>query len=80
MKTYKITYTNSAGKEVIAKSRGENAEEAFEKYANRPVFGGNSIFFNTRLKMYDADTRGDEWAQYIADDKMVLVEADNASR
>lgn len=59
MRRYKISYKNKT-----AISRGATAEEAFEKYAARPVFGGNNRIPFYSLKMYDADTRGGEWAQY----------------
>ena len=74
MKTYNVGYLNKKGEKIIAKSRGNNAEEAFSKYANRPVFGGNTIFCNWRVKMIDADTYGEEWAEIIADNIRVFVD------
>jgi len=70
METYKIHYINRKGIKIMAKSRGEDAEKAFGKYAMRPVFGGNTIFCNWRVGMYDADTRGEKWAEIIADDNI----------
>ncbi|MDD3906550.1 MAG: hypothetical protein PHS46_08540 [Candidatus Omnitrophica bacterium] len=59
MTRYKVKYK---GKDYI--SRGENAEEAFERFANRQVFGQQALIGNYRLKMVDADTRGKEWALF----------------
>ena len=63
MKRYLITYKN---KKVI--SKGNDCEEALERYSNRPVFGDYSgRIFSWRLKMYDADTRGKKWAEYVSE-------------
>lgn len=59
MNRYEIGY-----KEKKYISKGENALEAFEKFAGRKVFGGNNLIENYSIKQYDADTRGVEWAQY----------------
>lgn len=45
---------------------GKNCEEAMEKFSHRKVFGQNLIY-DYRIRMYDADTLGDEWAQYYCD-------------
>jgi len=51
---------------------GENTEDVMVKFVNRKVFG-NPLIINYRLKMYDADTRGEQWAQYVADDKVIMI-------
>jgi hypothetical protein len=43
---------------------GEDAFEAMDKFANRKVFGQNLIFDYT-VKMFDADTQGEDWLQVI---------------
>lgn len=68
MNNYKIIM---AGKKYIY--RGDHTDNAMIKFANRKVFG-NPLVCNCRLKMYDADTRGVEWAQYVCDSKKVLIE------
>ena len=42
---------------------GANCGEAMEKFSHRKVFG-EALVFDYKIKMYDADTRGEEWAQY----------------
>ena len=44
-----------------------------EKFQNRKVFG-NPIICNVSLNMYDADTRGEQWVQYVADGKILGIE------
>jgi hypothetical protein len=58
MKRYTVEYK---GKRYI--SRGESAVDAFQRFARRQVFGSDLIP-SYELAMYDADTRGDVWAQY----------------
>ena len=68
MNKYKVNYN---GKTYFY--TGENTGEAAEKFENRKVFG-NYLVVNMRLKMYDADTRGEKWAEYTADNKPVSIE------
>ena len=42
---------------------GNDCGEAMEKACSTKVFG-NAVFFAPKLKQYDADTRGVDWAQY----------------
>lgn len=58
---YKIQYN---GKEYV--STGASAQEAWEKWANVPLFGGGARIGCYRLKMIDADTCGQQWATYNA--------------
>jgi hypothetical protein len=58
---FKITYR---GKEYT--SRGENCEEAMERFAGRKVFGGGAWIGKYLLVQYDADTRGHRWAEFVA--------------
>ena len=44
---------------------GNNCQEAFEKFANHSVFGQRNLIENYKLNQYDADTRGESWAQYF---------------
>lgn len=74
MKTYKISYTNNKGQKVTAKARGENSEDAMHSYAHRMVFG-NPIFINVSTKNIDADTRGQKWGIFKADNIRVEVDA-----
>lgn len=55
MNRYKITYN---GKTVIR--RGENAEDAIDRLCDQ--YGWRS-----KLNQYDADTRGQEWAECSVD-------------
>jgi hypothetical protein len=41
----------------------ETAVDAFEKFSKRKVFG-QDLIWNSSLLMYDAETRGEQWAQY----------------
>lgn len=75
MKTYKISYVSNKGQKVTAKAKAENSEDAMYAYANRPVFGGSSIFCNISTKMIDADTRGEIWGIFKADGIRVEVDA-----
>lgn len=68
MNKYKIKLN---GKEYIY--RAENCQGAMEKLSNRKVFG-NPLTCNIRLKMYDADTHGEMWAEYDVDEKIAMVE------
>ena len=52
---------------------GDNTEEVGNKIFNRMVFG-NPLICNLSLKMYDAETRGKEWALYEADGKKLMIE------
>ncbi|MDD5394958.1 MAG: hypothetical protein PHE17_18220 [Thiothrix sp.] len=56
---YQITYK---GKKYI--SIAEDAQAAFDKFANRKVYGENTLIGNYSLKQYDANTRGKKWAQF----------------
>jgi hypothetical protein len=58
MKRYAVNYK---GKRYI--SRGASATEAFERFAERQVYG-RDLIPSYELDMYDADTRGAVWAQY----------------
>ena len=72
MKRYRIKLN---GKEIV--SRGEDAQNAFDRYANRLVFGGNTILHPTeyRLEQIDADTRGEKWASFwVKDESRAIVE------
>lgn len=61
------------GKEYLY--NGGNCEEVAQKFANRKVFG-NPVIFNLALRTYDADTRGEKWAVFIANgDERVEIEA-----
>jgi hypothetical protein len=74
---YEIEYKDKKYTQV-----GENAQEAIDKFAHRQVFGKNLIF-DYKLLMYDADTRGEDWAKFMTrgDDEeniiMVSKEATN---
>jgi hypothetical protein len=68
MNKYKVKYN---GKTYFY--TGENTAEAAAKLNNRKVFGRYMIV-NMRLTMYDADTRGEKWAEYTADNKPVSIE------
>lgn len=68
MNKYRVSYN---GKSYIYK--GNNTDEAAEKMSNRKVFG-DYLICNMRLKMYDADTRGEVWAIYEADGKQVTID------
>jgi len=59
------------GKKMIR--TGSNCEEAMDKACNAKVFGDNTIFFSPKLKMYDADTRGEVWATYKDGDTFIKV-------
>ena len=63
MNKYRIT-DKATGKERIY--RGETCSEAMEKFSNRKVFG-NPVVYNAKLKILDADTRGEKWALYEID-------------
>jgi len=52
---------------------GNNCDEAMSKLTNRKVFG-NPLVCNVALKMYDAETRGEVWAQYSCDGNQAMVE------
>jgi hypothetical protein len=73
LRRYQIKYTNNSGAEIKSVSIRNSAKSAFWQYANRIVFGGNTIFCNSKLKMYDAETRGNNWAIFIADNKIVEI-------
>ena len=59
MAKYHITFK---GKHYVY--NGANCADAMAKFANRKAYG-NKVIFSYRLKMYDADTRGDVWAEYF---------------
>lgn len=61
MTKYRINYK---GKNYV--SYGEDCEEAMKRFAGRKVFGGNPLIFSYRLVLYDADTRGHRWVEYLA--------------
>jgi hypothetical protein len=42
---------------------GHNLGEALDKFLARCAFG-RRIIFDVRLNQYDADTRGETWAEY----------------
>ena len=67
MNKYRITERKAGkvtGKEYIY--RGETCAEAMGKFSNRKVFG-NPMVYNAKLKILDADTRGENWALYEID-------------
>ena len=74
MKRYTVKY-----KEKTYMYKGENCEEVMKKFANRRAFG-NKVIFSYNLQIYDADTRGDVWAQYYTDTRdevlVTLVEGE----
>jgi hypothetical protein len=54
---------------------GDNAQEAFEKFRNRKVFG-EPLVYQWTLTGYDADTSGERWATYaVQNGEKVSVEA-----
>ena len=57
MNKYQIRYTNAQGREITAISRADTAREAAEKYAARVHW------WDFRLKLCDAETRGVEAAE-----------------
>lgn len=59
MKKYKIEYTRN-GKDSTVIRRAESAEAAVDKLAAQ--YG-----WRVKLNMYDAATRGEEWAQVAVD-------------
>lgn len=73
-RVYKISYVNNKGQKVTAKAKAENSENAMYSYANRKVFGGNTIFCNVSTKMCDADTYGQVWGIFRADGIIVVVD------
>jgi hypothetical protein len=52
---------------------GVHTSEAMEKFANRKIFGQDTLICNYSLKMFDADTRGVEWAKYLADNEHIVM-------
>lgn len=68
MKKYIVKYNGKT-----YRYTGENTGEVVDKFANRKVFG-TPIICNCSLKMYDADTRGGIWAQYVADGRILMIE------
>jgi hypothetical protein len=52
---------------------GEHTDNIAVKMNNRKVFG-NYFITNLRLKTYDAETRGKNWAEYEADGKTMMIE------
>ncbi|MBO6031677.1 MAG: hypothetical protein J6Q22_09410 [Prevotella sp.] len=61
-KTYKIT---RCGK--TYRSRGEDAIGALWNLAMRKLPNGDYWWFDVRVKLVDADTRGRKWATAIVD-------------
>jgi len=59
MKRYVINYK---GKKYT--SKGEDAVNAFSRFAERKVFGRRSWIENSKLDQFDADTCGKKWAQF----------------
>lgn len=53
---------------------GSSCQEVAEKFGNRKVFG-NPLVYNLRLRLYDADTRGEKWAIYDADGERMEIDA-----
>jgi len=68
MNKYILTYNGKT-----CHYNGINTGEVMDKFINRKVFG-NPLVCRVSLKMYDADTRGKVWAQYVADDKTLMIE------
>ena len=67
---YQITFNGKAYPHT-----GGNAQEAFEKFRNRKVFG-EPLIFEWHLKQYDSDTSGERWATYaVQNGEKVTVEA-----
>lgn len=59
LKRYVVNYK---GKKYI--SKGESATEAFEKFANKPIFGCRQLIENHKLIQCDADTYGYMWSRH----------------
>ena len=52
---------------------GNNTAEVAEKFGNRKAFG-RPVIYGLSLKMYDADTRGEQWAEYTCNqDERVFI-------
>jgi len=62
--TYEVRYTNEKGQKVRAKSEGENALDALEKYGARLAFGTPIFCGRFHTKMIDADTQGRRWGTF----------------
>ena len=59
--TYKITYQKKEDQnDKVVRRIADNAQDALEKLCNQYGWG-------YKLTMYDADTRGAEWAQFYID-------------
>lgn len=71
LRRYKVAHN---GKTYV--TRGTNAEHAFRRFANRPVFGQRTIIDSTeyRLEQFDADTRGNRWASFIKNGYRIICE------
>lgn len=61
MQTYKIEYNGKT-----RNLKADSATQAAEKFAGLQVFGQPMIPGGITLKMFDADTRGQQWAEYKA--------------
>ena len=72
MEKYRLTYK---GKEY--NYNGANTSEVMEKFSNRKVFG-NPLVYNFSLRQYDADTEGEVWAEYKADDDFISIKRADA--
>ena len=59
MKKYRIQYTRN-GHEVTTTRKAERAQDAIESLCDQYKWRG-------KLSQYDADTRGQEWAEVYAD-------------
>lgn len=68
MKKYTLTYKGK-----VYRYNGNHTDDIINKFANRKVFGTPQVC-NIHLKMYDADTRGEVWAEYEIDNKIAHIE------
>jgi hypothetical protein len=71
MKTRKYRIEKN-GKTISKIYKGVDTAEAFKKYANAKFFNNdNSDAQFASLKQIDADTRGQEWAQYYNSNEQI---------
>lgn len=61
MKRYTITYENRSGKEIRVVRRAENAQDAIEALMRQ------YNWWPKRWGLVDTDTRGQVWAEAVAD-------------
>jgi hypothetical protein len=68
MSKYKVTLNGKT-----YNYNGNHTDDVAVKMSNRMVFG-SYLITNMRLKMYDADTRGENWAVYEADGNKMMID------